>query len=53
MASSYSARSRRKGIYKPIKTLFKVPCGTNVREREKKERLESFVAITIILKIPY
>jgi len=45
MASSYSARSRINGIYKPPQTPFKVPCETNVRER--KERLESLVAITL------
>jgi len=46
---NYSTMTRRNGIYEPPQTLFKVPCGITVRER--KERLDGLVVITIILTV--
>jgi len=34
MALTYSARTRRRRIYEPPQTPFKIPCGTNVRKRK-------------------
>jgi len=51
MALTYSARTRKKRIYKPPQTSFQVPCGTKVRK--KKKSLRSLVDMTIIPTIPH